>query len=314
MTRQRFTKDDLQNMDFQAYLASSGSDDSEDENEDKEKVREKYRNLLNNDDSDDHEKDSDDEHGDLEITFAPGLSEMASSLLEKRENKLSVKEETVFETYLRKQKEKKKERKQKGEKEPIAQSHDHEDQGFNDPFFQDDGMDMEVAETADREKSAVLEKPVPAKKSKKKKKNAKGSNEAVDPELELLLMDDENDRLALSKHHFNMDDIVKKQAKSKGKKKAELAEPQEDDFEVNLQDSRFKAILNDPQFAIDPTSNKFKKTKAMDKVLGARKVASLQKPDEVDQERSHVQEREELLTLVNKLKTKTPNVKSYPRK
>ena len=42
----------------------------------------------------------------------------------------------------------------------------------------------------------------------------------------------------------------------------------EDEFDVNLSDSRFKALLsNDGRFGIDPTSSDFQSTRAMQKVL-----------------------------------------------
>ena len=113
-TRHRFTKEDLKKMDFKAYLASSDEGDSDDEQdeaeaekEDPEEIRRKYRALLDQPDSDDSDQDDHDDHddskngstrrsnkkgsadveGDLEITFAPGLSEVATQLLEKKQAK-----------------------------------------------------------------------------------------------------------------------------------------------------------------------------------------------------------------------------------
>ncbi len=82
MTHRKFTKDDLKNMDFKAYLASA-SESEEVDSEDEAAMREKYRALLQAD------KDSDEEREgqDMEITFAPGLGEMASKLLDKKKEK-----------------------------------------------------------------------------------------------------------------------------------------------------------------------------------------------------------------------------------
>ena len=68
-TRRKFSKDDLKDMDFKAYLAS----DSESEVD--QELYSKYKALV---------AESDNENGeeDMEITFAPGLSEKASRRIE----------------------------------------------------------------------------------------------------------------------------------------------------------------------------------------------------------------------------------------
>src|ERR1051325_7679220 len=72
-TRQKFTKKDIDDVDFKAYIASS----SEESDEDVEGIRQKYRNLLyetENDNAEDQE---------MEITFTPGLSEVTALSSEK---------------------------------------------------------------------------------------------------------------------------------------------------------------------------------------------------------------------------------------
>ncbi|KAI9473738.1 MAG: hypothetical protein EXX96DRAFT_487694 [Benjaminiella poitrasii] len=110
ITRREFTQDDLKDIDFSAYLASS--DEDEDENEDLDTLREKYRKLLNGEakgSSAYEDKVEDEDEGDMEITFTPGLSEAAGALANDEEQE--EKEETSIETYMRKQKEKKMARK-----------------------------------------------------------------------------------------------------------------------------------------------------------------------------------------------------------
>lgn len=99
ITRRKFTKDDLANMDFKAYLAS----ESDEELSGDEEMKEKYRALIG---GDDEEKDL-----DMEITFTPGLAAKAERLMEEKKDKDSQQDETVFEAFLRKRKEKKKSRK-----------------------------------------------------------------------------------------------------------------------------------------------------------------------------------------------------------
>lgn len=109
VTRREFTQDDIKALDFDAYLASS--DDEEDEEEDVDALREKYRKLLGGSTKSAYEDKADeDEEGDMEITFTPGLSEAAGAAV-KNKGAEPEKEETSIETYLRKQKEKRKAKK-----------------------------------------------------------------------------------------------------------------------------------------------------------------------------------------------------------
>ena len=75
-TRKKFSKEDLKDMDFKAYLASD-SDSAEDD----QVLKEKYKALLLGDNND---SDDDEECEDMEITFAPGLSEKAAKKLEEK--------------------------------------------------------------------------------------------------------------------------------------------------------------------------------------------------------------------------------------
>ena len=115
VTRHKFSKQDLEDMDFKAYLASSDEEDSEDE-DDVEATRRKYRALLAGDkDSDDSDAESDDDKNqEMEITFAPGLSEKAAEMLEEKKQREAepAKAETSIDSYKRKEKERKLRRKE----------------------------------------------------------------------------------------------------------------------------------------------------------------------------------------------------------
>lgn len=45
---------------------------------------------------------------------------------------------------------------------------------------------------------------------------------------------------------------------------------EEDSFQVDLSDDRFKAVYDSPAFAIDPTASMYKKTKGMEAIIGER--------------------------------------------
>lgn len=82
LTHKKFTKDDLKQMDFKAYLASSSDSDH---STDDEAVM-KYRSLLT-DLNNDSENEENEEGKDLEITFQPGLSARVSQLLDKKKER-----------------------------------------------------------------------------------------------------------------------------------------------------------------------------------------------------------------------------------
>lgn len=127
VTRRNFTQGDLQDLDFEAYLASSDDDESDDDDEDVDALREKYRKLLENTDDSAFDNHTHGEEGDMEVTFTPGLTEAANEAVSKRLNVAEEKEETTVETYMRKQREKKSAKKERRQAEREAE--DEEDEG-----------------------------------------------------------------------------------------------------------------------------------------------------------------------------------------
>ena len=94
--------------------------------------------------------------------------------------------------------------------------------------------------------------------------------------LELLVMDSDDER-----NHFNYKTLVaeetaepKAKKKWKKKKKNQLSVtdsvPKPDTFDVDVKDERFSALFNRPEFNIDPSEPNFKKTKAMEKLIGEK--------------------------------------------
>lgn len=63
-------------------------------------------------------------------------------------------------------------------------------------------------------------------------------------------------------------------------KKKELLE---DDFEVNVKDTRFQAMYTSHLFNLDPSDPNFKKTKAMEKILEEKARQREQKEQELTQ-------------------------------
>lgn len=93
VTKRKFKKEELAEMDFKAYIASDGSDDEE--------VVEKYRDLVQG------ETQPEEEIGNVEITFTPALEKKVKEVVDMKRSGIS---ESVFEKEQRERKEKRKAR------------------------------------------------------------------------------------------------------------------------------------------------------------------------------------------------------------
>ena len=92
-------------------------------------------------------------------------------------------------------------------------------------------------------------------------------------ELELLLVDESN----VQSKHFDRKDVLKNEKslkKKRGKKVSKVVGDTQDDFEIDLVDSRFGSILDSHDMAIDPTNSQFKHTKSMDRILSHKRNQS----------------------------------------
>ncbi|XP_012926188.1 ESF1 homolog isoform X2 [Heterocephalus glaber] len=282
----KFKKEELLDMDFQAYLASSSEDEEliEEEPQDNDEVSgeddgkakksqkddeeqiAKYRQLLQV--IQEKEKKGKENDMEMEIKWVPGLKESAEEMVK---NKLEGKDKlTPWEQFLEKKKEKKRlKKKQKALAEEASEDELPPDVDFNDPYF------------AEEVKKIGLKK-----KSMKSAKNATSPEEEIEierqkAEMALLVMDEEED----SKKHFNYNKIVEHQNLSKKKKKQLMKKKEllEDDFEVNVSDARFQAMYTSHLFNLDPSDSNFKKTKAMEKILQEKARQRERKEQEIIQ-------------------------------
>lgn len=315
----KFKKEELLDMDFQAYLASSSEDEEEIQEElqgdDGVKVEEdgktkksqkddeeqiaKYRQLLQV--IQEKEKKGKENDMEMEIKWVPGLKESAEDMVK---NKLEGKDKlTPWEQFLEKKKEKKRlKRKQKALAEEASEEELPSDVDLNDPYFAEE-----------------------VKKIGIKKKSVKSAKDGTSPEEEteverqkaemaLLMMDEDED----SKKHFNYNKIVEHQNLSKKKKQQLMKKKEliEDDFEVNVSDARFQAMYTSHLFNLDPSDPNFKKTKAMEKILEEKTRQREQKEQELTQaikkKESEIEKESQrksidpaLSMLIKSIKTKT---------
>jgi len=157
-----------------------------------------------------------------------------------------------------------------------------------------------------------------AKTSKKGKKKGKMTEMELNEEAQLSMLTMDNDE----KPHFNLDDLLVENKKSKkNKKKNKILEEKsktmkEDDFKLNVTDPRFAAIFDNHKFNIDPSDQLFKKTKAMETLMeekNKRKIAEIDelelgsnkanKQEETDSKKSKMDSGASL--LVSSIKSKT---------
>uniref|UniRef100_A0A182Q6N2 Uncharacterized protein n=1 Tax=Anopheles farauti TaxID=69004 RepID=A0A182Q6N2_9DIPT len=147
---------------------------------------------------------------------------------------------------------------------------------LNDPFFAS-AFDEKEFDVGAKKKSKQKDREA-LKKAKEQEQQEEEENARRRAELELMLDDGEDNRA-----HFNLRAIqeseidLSKVSKSKRrhllrKSRREIEEKRNnraaaDDFEVDVEDSRFGAIYTKPEFNIDPTNPAFKKTKAMEKLI-----------------------------------------------
>jgi len=274
-TMRKFKKEDLLEMDFKAYLASSSDEDDpkereenkngdNDSSEDEDKKIQKYKELLKEIDDKERKSDRDQE---LEITWEPGLRETTEDLVTSKMKEKERKEMTPWESYLQTKKEKRKERrkeKQATKNTSTANESDESDDipsdvDLSDPFF------SQEIETGISNKNKLS-----TGQTKKKRKRAAPETEEdrkAKEELELLLMDEKDDR-----QHFSLKGIMEneKKSKKKRKRKAKDEEVVDDNFNVDLEDSRFDALFTSHHFAVDPSDPQYRKTKAMETIIEER--------------------------------------------
>ncbi|RBR09257.1 hypothetical protein FVER53590_06794 [Fusarium verticillioides] len=293
------SRNEIEENDLRAYLASDSEDDDVEEEEvveekgedepklsKKELARRKMRAALGL--SEEPTKSSKNAPvGDMEITFTPALSESAP--------KKTAEEETTIEKYIRKEKERKEKKREAArarragqdpdaeeEKEEVVEAPegDADDLGFDDPFFTAAEDPAASSKTSIRKADRL--------KKREAREAAEAENKAQKKQLEKVMANADADQ-ADHLDHFDMNEIVRaekaKKKKGKAKKKALAKESRgglQEDFSMDVDDDRFKAVFESHEYAIDPSNPKFKATEGMQKLLeeGRKKRRNAEGADE----------------------------------
>lgn len=292
---QKFTSgkiDEVTENDLQNYLAGSSEDeeisgdetnvkDVEEELNNKNPI-DKYKLLLQEiEENEEHKKNKDVE---MEITWGLDSKSKTEKLVKKKidENE----EKTPFQKYLDKRKEKRKDKKKLAKKN--SESDDDSipsDIDMNDPYFAEEFNKPEF-------------------KNKKEKKIVQEIEEKTD-ELELLVMDEDND-----KGHFSLKQIQdeeKKTGKKKQKYKKDTTENKDDNFQINVNDDRFSALFTSHLYNIDPTDSHFKKTKGMETLINEKIKRRNDNEPEFNNKKAKLEKVKdaELSVLIKSVKRKT---------
>lgn len=284
IAKRAFSQKEIDEMDFKAYLASD-SDESEEEVDDdvKNKLKLLAGSSLSFSKPKSSQKDSafgadvaedgdDDDDVDMEITFNPALENG-------EDDNEPDHEESTIDKIKRKEKERRKARKEK-----IKQL-------------------KQEAQQAKKEKLKSL-------KSKKGEED-KAVDEKARAELELLMMDEDEDKgnsTINKKAHFNMNEILRSEKEKKKKVKfQDTKKIVEDEFHPDLNDPRFKEIFEDRDFAIDPSQPEYKKTAAMETILKERSKRNTGKRNSKKRKHatttdSKTSEKKDIANIVSKLK------------
>lgn len=301
---------EINETDLQAYLATDSSDNETEEEQQQQKESqknkikseeetnadpvEKYKALLKEIEEKEEAKQKRDV--ELEFTWGLGTKEKAEKLVQERLKK--DQNLTPFEQYLEKRKAKRKAKREERKKYRTEDESDSEN--------------SEMLNLDNHEKNNRL--------SHKKKKTIKSNNsfssddedeEKRKAELELLLMDENED-----KQHFNMKKIeenatmTKSKQKRLSKKKNTQDQIIKDNFEVNVQDSRFNALFTSHHFNIDPADPHYRKTKGTEALIKEKlkRRANNNYNEEVPVKESKMQFNTELQTLIKSVKQNTKNI------
>ncbi|PHH51208.1 Pre-rRNA-processing protein ESF1 [Ceratocystis fimbriata CBS 114723] len=301
------SRDDIEENDLRAYLASEGSDSEPDDEEEasnaavpaasdepklskKELARRKMREALGLSAEPTSKKSDVGPVGDMQITFTSALTEKETKKKDPNE------EETTLEKYMRKERERKEKKRARSKTkrgdgadeaedpagsdvEMVFGDTEGADLGFDDPFFTaEDPSSLGPGGGAPASKTAQRKEERLKKRAEREQKEA--ALAAEKKKLAAVMAENEAERAGRADHldHFDMADIRKaERAEAKGKKgrKAKRGKKAGDDEEKALQtdykvpvdDTRFGAVFTEHEFAIDPSNPKFSGTAAMKTLL-----------------------------------------------
>eukprot|EP01122_Echinamoeba_exundans_P005218 TRINITY_DN15389_c0_g1_i1.p1 TRINITY_DN15389_c0_g1~~TRINITY_DN15389_c0_g1_i1.p1 ORF type:complete len:741 (+),score=276.38 TRINITY_DN15389_c0_g1_i1:146-2368(+) len=277
----RLSKEQLREMDYQAFLASDSSDaDSDDDeavlaklkaknNPEGEKIKQnkraKYAALLSaieTPEEDTNYGEKEEKEGEMEITFSADM-DAEKRLQELVQRKKEGKEQTVFDKQMEKERERR-QKKKEAAKIKKAQFAKGSASGDSEEAPEPSGGDKADGNKdiwADFDKG--FEDPAAAEKKKKRKRGKKKGKKGADSGEEEL-----DEATAQSRRELEL--LVAGDAKDDESSEEETKKDHERRQRAIVQDDRFGALLTDARFNPDPTNPLAKRLKGADVIVRER--------------------------------------------
>lgn len=272
-------------VDYSHLLASDSEDD---EGADRDRLRAKFGLGATSLEAGNEQDEEDDTDREMEITFGPALS---ASRTNGEAEPTAAENETSLQTYERKERERREAKKLRrrlekkkaaGGRDRLALQDDEDsdpDEAFDANLIGGAGGNEEDSEgdgffdiDGDDQAEAVKEAAPVSKLSKKAAKQLEREQKAKETAALSLLVggDGSDDEEGGDGRHFDMQTILRaektvakpKKSLKKGKDKQKYAEAksvlakEQDAFELDLKDERFKNLHTDHEFALDPSNPK----------------------------------------------------------
>ncbi|KAH9109311.1 hypothetical protein LEN26_006558 [Aphanomyces euteiches] len=282
LTRQANWKD-MRDDDFEAFVASEGSGDEGGEGsdgEDVEAIKKRYRKaLLGSDNEDDGDDDDDDGNKEMqdEGDMEMTFSDATDVLKAKKQRDIEA-NETPFEKYQREKKH-----------EKNLKKH-------------------EKRQKAKEAQKAQLETLKQAKKSKKKDGAAAAAVEEEEDDAR------DFDMKVIGKLEKHKEKKGKRHKKELEKLKATASGLQQG-FAFNAEDERFaQLVTNNPDFSLDPTDSRFKKTQATEAIFETRRKKTANAAIAEPNNSSDAKPINELTSIVENLKRKAKDTNKPNKK
>ncbi|XP_049280035.1 ESF1 homolog [Anopheles funestus] len=193
---------------------------------------------------------------------------------------------------------------------------------LNDPFFAS-AFDEKEFDMGNKKKSKQKDREAIQQAKEQEEREAEETARRR-AELELMLDDGEDNRAhfnlrAIQERELDLTTVSKSKRRHLLKKSRRQIEEQRnskaaaDDFEVDVEDPRFKAIYSKADYNIDPTNPAFKKTKAMERLIET-KLRKRQLAENDVREGNGLQEQQVESKVARKDVATTMLVKSIKRK
>lgn len=286
LLKKKLSEDAIKEEDLKAYIAST-EEESEEEEEGLSSKAAVLRELLIDGEKGRADKEwgkgggGSEEEGNMEITFDSGLENLSKRILEEKRDAKQKQGESVWQTYMRRKKEKARSRKS-GKRGNSSEEDNSDDMYIDNPAHDDakqlseDEFFMDEKKPSDKESLARLER-----------KEAELAEARKQQELELLMLDD-NHLHDIARGNSKPNDTTANNPlsgkSSKKKKKRSRNNPKESEEEdntdlnkkgglkINVDDPRFAALYTSHHYALDPTDPRYKKDSAAVKQITEERV------------------------------------------